>query len=124
FLFGDYPAHCISTGKMGQELPAAGQEVFLPSMVTSLILTKDVSIKWDNWQTDWEQQTSGTAAGASIGWGPFSLKGKGEHRKDEYDWDTDNTGEWLRCPGIQWVGTVSEILPACPAHASSEFMQP
>ena len=123
FLFGDYKKNCISNGTMSQELAPAGQEVFLPSIVTSLILVKDFSIRWDNWKSDWETQSSAISAGASVGYACFAIGGTYEHRSQQSDFTADASGEWLHSPGIQVVGYVSEILPSSPAHDSSEFMQ-
>ena len=123
FLYGDYKKNCISNGTMAQELAPAGQEVFLPSIVTSLILVKDFSIKWDNWKSDWEARSSAISAGASVGFACFAIGGTYEHRSQQSDFTADSTGEWLHSPGIQLIGYVSEILPTSPSHDSSEFMQ-
>lgn len=122
FLMGDYKKNCISTGKMGQELPQDSVE-FLPSLVTSLILIKDLSIKWSSMESDWSQMTSDTSVSASFGWGPFAVKGSYKHHDEKRDFSADIEGEWLKVPGIQLIGYISTIIPACPAHDSSEFMQ-
>ncbi len=70
FLMGDYKKGCISNGTMAQELPENALEhehTFFPSAVTSLILTKDVSIEWDNWQQDWKSATEHMDVDVSIG---------------------------------------------------------
>jgi hypothetical protein len=67
--------------------------------------------------------TSDTSANASIGWGPFAVKGSYKHHDEKRDFSADIDGEWLRVPGIQLLGYISTINPACPAHDSSEFMQ-
>ncbi|BCJ45957.1 hypothetical protein GCM10010168_49050 [Actinoplanes ianthinogenes] len=123
FLFGDYQKNAISKGTMAQELPQAGQEVFLPSIVTSLIVVKDFEIGWKNWKQDWQTQSSAISAGASVGYACFAIGGSYEHRSQQSDFVADDTGERLKSPGIQVIGYVSEILPASPAHDSSEFMQ-
>src|SRR5262249_39883829 len=63
FLMGDYKKGCISNGTMGQELPSnTVPQTFLPSIVTSLILIKNLRIKWDNGQTDWDEHTKSDSA--------------------------------------------------------------
>jgi hypothetical protein len=123
FLYGDYKKNCISNGTMAQELAPAGQEVFLPSIVTSLIMVKDVSVRWTNWKSDWAAQSSAISGGASVGFACFAIGGTYEHRSQQSDFTADSTGEWLHSSGIQLVGYVSEILPTSPSHDSSEFMQ-
>lgn len=124
FLIGDYKKQCISSGKMAQELPAnAIEPTFFPSVVTSLILVKDLAIRWDNWKSDYQQKMSDTSGSASFGWGPFAIHGSYSHHDAQRDFVADSDGEWLRVPGIQLIGYISTINPACPGHDSSEFMQ-
>lgn len=123
FLVGDYDKGSISRGTMGQEIPEAGENVFLPSIVTSLILVKDFSIRWDDWKSHWEQASSATSAGGSIGYGCFAIGGNYSHRGKTHDFTADHEGEWLHSSGIQAVGYVSEILRFCPNQRSSDFMQ-
>lgn len=123
FLMGDYKKHCISNGTMGQHLPPGLLEpTFLPSVVTSLILVKDVSIKWDDWKSQWQSASSSMSTGASVGFGPFAVSGKYERRNEQRDFVCDSDGEALRIPGIQLVGYVSAINPACPAVDSSAYL--
>ncbi|MGY1684968.1 hypothetical protein ACI8AK_05195 [Geodermatophilus sp. SYSU D00867] len=124
FLYGDYPAHCVSDGTMGQHLPQDGTElVFLPSMITGLILIKDLRIKWDSWKSQWDEQTSSLGAGASVGWGPFAVSGSYSSKNYRLDASTDRESEGLTTKGIQLVGYVSQIMPASPKVASRDHMQ-
>jgi hypothetical protein len=125
FLMGDYKKACISTGSMGQELPANSIEpTFLPSIVTGLILIKDLSIKWDDWKSQWQQQKESNSGGASVGWGPFAVSGSYSHHEEKRDFEADSDGESLRVPGIQLVGYVSTINPLSPGLDSAAFLQP
>jgi len=124
FLMGDYKKACISSGNMAQELPQNSIEpTFLPSLVTSLILIKDLSLKWSNWQADWEAQSSGTSASASVGWGPFAVNGSYSHHQANRDFTADASGESLKIPGIQLIGYVSTINPMSPGVDSSQFLK-
>lgn len=125
FLMGDYKKNCISTGLMGQELPqnSAQEPTFLPSIVTSMILIKDLSIAWENWRSDWQNAESSTSAGASVGWGPFAVSGSYSHHDEHRDFEADASGETLRVPGIQLIGYVSTINPAAPGVDSADYLQ-
>lgn len=125
FLMGDYPKNCISDGTMQQELPAdRGKEpVFLPSVVTTLILVKDLKIKWGNWKSDWQTQESHVSGGGSVGWGPFAVSGHYSHGEESRDFVADSAGESLSVSGIQLLGYVSMIAPPSPGQNSSDFMQ-
>lgn len=124
FLMGDYKKGCISTGTMAQELPQnAIEPTFMPSLVTSLILIKDLSIKWTDWQSDWQSHEETNSASASVGYGPFAVNGSYSHHDAQRDFTADASGESLMVPGIQLIGYVSTINSACPAHDSSEFLK-
>jgi hypothetical protein len=125
FLMGDYKKGSVSNGTMAQELPEnalQGEHAFLPSIVTSLILTKDVSIKWTNWQQDWKSATESMDANASIGFWLWAAKSSYSHRGQQRDITVDSEKESLEIPGISLIGYVSTINPSAPAHDSSEFV--
>jgi len=123
FLVGDYKKNCISTGLIGQEKPAENEHSFLPSVVTSLILVKDVSIYWDDWKTHWQEHTSKTSGSASVGVFCFTAKANYSHKSVQRDFECDDTGEELQIPGIQLIGYVSAITPSCPQVDSAAYMQ-
>jgi len=124
FLMGDYKKDCISKGMMGQELPQNNAEpLFLPSVVTSLILIKDVSIYWDNWKSDFQSFKDSTAANASVGYMCFAVKGSYNKGTQKRDFSCDDTGETLSIPGIQLIGYVSTINPSCPGVDSSKYLE-
>lgn len=124
FLMGDYKKECISTGNMAQELPKDCIEpTFLPSVVTSLLLIKDLSIKWDGWKSAWDQHIKTMSPSVSVGWGPFAIHGNYSHHGEERNFSADSDGQWLRVPGIQLIGYISTINPASPRKNSSEYMK-
>jgi hypothetical protein len=125
FLMGDYSKGCISDGSMKQELPAdRGKEpVFLPSIVTSLVLVKDLSIRWSNWQADWASQESHVSGGGSVGYGPFAVSGHYSHGDQSRDFVADSSGESLMVHGVQLLGYVSMIAPESPGLNSSDFLK-
>jgi hypothetical protein len=123
FLMGDYKKNCISDGTMAQQLTTDKVEpLFLPSLVTSLILVKNVSIKWDNWQADWASASSSVSGSTSIGFGPFSVSGHYSHSQQSRDFTCDASGESLVIPGIQLLGYISAINPGSPSVDSSQYV--
>ena len=122
FLVGDYKKDCISTGLMGQEKPGAGAEIiFFPSIVTSLILIKDVHISWDDWKSQWAQHREANSGSAAVGIFCFAASAHYSNAKQSRDFSCDDTGEDLHIPGIQLIGYVSQILPPSPQRNSSDF---
>lgn len=124
FLVGDYKKSCISTGLMAQELPAGNIEpTFLPSLTTSLILVKDVYISWDDWKSQWAQHTESNSGSASVGVLCFTANAHYSHSKVQRDFSCDDSGEELHIPGIQLLGYVSAINPACPQVDSAAYLK-
>jgi hypothetical protein len=122
FLVGDYDKNCISTGLMGQQVPGPGSEpTFLPSIVTSLILIRNVHISWDDWKSQWDSHTNSNKGSASVGVWCFTANANYSHATQAREFTSDGSGEELVIPGIQVVGYVSQILPACPQRKSSDF---
>lgn len=123
FLFGNYKKNCISNGKKGQSVEHAQEHVFLPSLVTSLILVKNLSISWDNWREDFRNAQSSAGADASIGWGPFAVHGNYHHHEEKRDFYVDASGESLVVSGVQIIGYVSAINPASPSVDSDKYLK-
>jgi len=124
FLVGDYKKNSISSGKMSQELPSNSVEpIFLPSLVTSLILVKDVLISWDDWKSQWSDHMESNGGSASVGIYCFTAKAHYSHANVKRDFSYDDSSEQLAIPGIQLIGYVSAITPASPALDSSAFMK-
>lgn len=123
FLVGDYKKNSISTGTMAQEIPTNGvPQIFMPSVITTLILIKDLKIKWNNWKSQWDDKMSSTSASASVGWGPFAVQGHYAHHNQQRDVECDSSGEALSVDGIQLLGYVSMISPPCPGVDSATYM--
>jgi hypothetical protein len=121
---GDYKKSCISNGTMGQELPQnAIEPTFLPSIVTSMVLIKDLSIKWGNWKADWDSHAETNSASVSVGWGPFAVNGSYSHHDEQRDFRADSSGESLMIPGIQLIGYVSTINPISPGIDSAPYLK-
>jgi hypothetical protein len=122
FIMGDYKKNCISDGTMGQLVTGKVEPLFLPSIVTSLILIKNLTIKWDNCVQDWHNAQSSIDSSASVGWGPFAVNGHYSHHEQSRDFVCDAEGEALVIPGIQLVGYISAINPPSPAVDSSDYV--
>src|SRR6266852_4836090 len=123
FLMGNYKKNCISTGAFAQQLPDPKMEpTFLPSLVTSMILIKDLRIHWGTIKEDWAAQQETNSASVSVGFGPFAVNGSYSHHSEKRDFTADIDGESLSVPGIQLVGYVSTINPAAPGVDSADFL--
>ncbi len=129
FLMGDYPEGCISTGKVNQEFKPDDpkQFVLLPSVVTSMILIKDVVISWNSASFDSNEIANTISTGGAVSFGNIFVSGKGSasYRKDDYHWDQtiDQNTRQLRVDGVQLIGYVSSIMPLSPKLNGANFTQ-
>ena len=125
FLVGDYPASCISDGTFGQELKVnnANEMLFMPSIVTSLILIRNLKIKFDEYASHSETFSKVVKGGGSIGYGPFSIHAQHKDKQSSSSFTEDSNGECIQNDGVQLIGCVSTIMPASPKKASKDYMQ-
>ena len=123
FMFGDYKKNMISDGTFHQVRPDAGEVTFLPAVVTSLILVKDVTIAWDDWESQWQEHTESNGGDVSVGVWCFTAKANYSHANTKRSFDCESTSEGLHIPGIQLLGYVSAINPASPALDSAPYMK-
>ncbi|MVM29459.1 hypothetical protein GO755_05405 [Spirosoma sp. HMF4905] len=123
FLVGNYKKNCISDGTINQVYDNhSDNSTFLPSVVTSIILISNLTIKWSEANTQRTVIDKAISTGGSVGWGPFSVHASysDKNHKDDSSYDFISGG--LRVNGVQMIGSISTILPASPRHNSSEFM--
>jgi hypothetical protein len=124
FLVGDYKKGCISDGTFGQQLKStAADATFLPSIVTSFILIRNLKISWKELATEWSTYEKEIKAGGSVGIGGFSLGGSYKKGTKERKFESHFDGQTLSVDGTQLVGYVSTIAPYGPHHDSAQFMK-
>jgi hypothetical protein len=126
FLVGDYPASCISDGTFNQQFKVNNptEMLFLPSVITSFILARNVKITWKKSTADIEKLNTAASGGGSVGFGPFFCAGAshGETRnKKDYTFDENSQG--LEIAGVQLIGYVSSIIPGSPKKNGKDYMQ-
>lgn len=125
FLVGDYKKNTISDGTFGQHLPtgANAAPLFLPSIVTSIILIRNLKIKWTEMNSQRSTLDKTISGGGSVGFGPFVVGGGYSSNNKKRDFDYHFTSEGLCSPGVQLLGYVSTILHASPKLDSAPYMQ-
>ena len=125
FLVGDYPANCISDGTYGQELRVnnPNEMLFLPSIVTSLLLVRNLKIKFDAANSHSDTFSKTVEGGGSIGWGPFCVHASHSSKHDNSNFSFDSNSQCISVDGVQLIGYISTIMPASPKKASKEFMK-
>jgi hypothetical protein len=88
--------------------------LWLPSITSQLILVKNLFISNSQFTEAYKASQSHDKAGASFGWGPFSISGSSEKQKSDVSKDTYMGKNGLRVKGIQLMGYISEIIPFSP----------
>ncbi|MFZ1852088.1 MAG: hypothetical protein WAU15_07645 [Nitrosomonas sp.] len=125
FLVGDYPASCISDGTFGQELRVNNptEMLFLPSIVTSLLLVRNLNIRFDGASTHSDTFSKTVEGGGFIGYGPFAICASHSSKKKSSNFSFDSDGQGITVEGVQLIGAVSVINPASPKKASKDYMK-
>ncbi|MBE8714891.1 hypothetical protein [Sphingobacterium hungaricum] len=129
FLVGDYPKQCISSGSIDQEfsIDNPNEFVLLPSVVTSLILIKDVKIRWKSGSFDSTELKSAVEGGGNVSFGNIFASGhaSASHRREDYNYNSDLNlnSQGLDIDGVQLIGYVSSIMPLSPKLNGKDYTQ-
>ncbi|MGZ3754664.1 MAG: hypothetical protein ACXVAY_15500 [Mucilaginibacter sp.] len=119
----DNPKNCISDGTYGQQLNAAPDKgTFLPSIVTSLILIRNLKIEWQMTHAQQQMFKESSSGGGVVGYGPFICGGT----VTTSDGNTNDVGiansQGIHVQGVQLVGYCSTITPASPRLDAKDYM--
>jgi hypothetical protein len=121
---------------------AESENTILPMVPMQFLVVRNLTIKTDDWGSDgqtmqqmfgdeggaWDKSSSGFNAGASYGFGPFSVSANvshdqakegvsrfGNHTSSQrQDYEASFDGSTLTIKGAQIVAWLSTIVPACP----------
>ncbi len=91
----------------------------MPVLPTSMILARNLRVKMNMRSEVNRSASSRFSASASVGWGPWSVKGNYSRSSSSSSHDVvadDNGFEFL---GTQIIGFVCEVLPRSPYHDPS-----
>lgn len=97
----------ISSG----EYPLSGLMCVLP---TSMIVARNVELAANMESTENRTFKSQTNASASVGWGPFSLRGNYSRTYENASHDYVSNSNGLMCKGAQIIGFICDVLPRSP----------
>lgn len=86
----------------------------IPMIPTALIVARDFELKGTFSTEDKSHIESAVNGGASVGWGPFQIGGSYAHSESHDRLSSSFDGTTLKVPGIQVIGYVNAITPACP----------
>ncbi len=104
-----YLPNSISTGNLSTN---AGK--MMPLITTGMIVARNVQIKCNFSTQDQSHVESAVSGSTSVGWGPFSLSGHYSHSSSKDTFNSTYSNGTLTIPGLQVIGFVNWIVPACP----------
>jgi hypothetical protein len=139
YLVGE-KKHAISDGTITGQA-GGGQDSLLPMLPMQFLVVRNVKISSDDWGSDgqtmsqlfgdaggaWDSSSSGFTAGASYGFGPFSISANVSHDQakegvsrygkytstERQDYEGHFERNTLEIKGAQIVAWLSTIVPAC-----------
>jgi hypothetical protein len=138
YLVGE-KKNAISDGTIDGQ--AGGEDSLLPMLPMQFLVVRNLKIKTTDWGSDgqtlshmfgdsggaWDSSSSGFTAGASYGFGPFSINANVSHDQakagvsqygkytssERQDYEGHFDGTTLEIKGAQIVAWLSTIVPAC-----------
>ncbi|MEH1836188.1 MAG: hypothetical protein V7L29_30070 [Nostoc sp.] len=104
-----YSASEISNGTKTQPLKTP-----FPNLPTSFIALRDLKITANWGHEDSSFIKSKLSTKASVGWGPFAVSGAYSQGSEDKKFNSDFDGRTISNDGLQIIGWVNTIVPACP----------
>lgn len=90
------------------------KNAILPMYTTSLILMKNLSVEADFTSLGINKESLDVNGNAGISFGPFVIGPKYSSSREDYSCIETENGFKLTNHGVQIIGYVNEIVPACP----------
>jgi hypothetical protein len=104
-----YSASGLSNGTKTQPLGTP-----FPALPTSFIAVRDLTITANWGHDDSSFISSKLSTSASVGWGPFAVSGSYSQGSEDKTFNSDFDGRTISNDGLQIIGWVNTIVPACP----------
>ncbi len=92
-------------------IPPKGNLIGYP---TTILFARNILIDSAEFVSAYKEYSSGVSASASVGWGPFRLKGSYGHTESGNNYDSQADGSKLRVPGMQIIGFVNHLIGKVP----------
>ena len=89
-------------------------DLLLPLIPTAFVVAKNVVIDFGSDTQDTSHVEKMISTSAKVGWGPFSVSGSYSHSSSKDTFNSTFDGGKLRLPGMQLLGWLNTITPACP----------
>lgn len=84
---------------------------------TSILFARNIKIKSAEFESEYEKFTKEVKASASVGWGPFKLKGSHGSNEESTFFETTRDGAGLSVPGMQIIGFINHKIGKAPNPA-------
>jgi len=78
------------------------------------LFIRDLKIHSSQFSKAFNSYSNSVSANASVGWGPFTLKGSYSHAESGDHFHSENDGATITVPGMQIIGFVNHLLGKTP----------
>jgi hypothetical protein len=78
------------------------------------LFVRNVELRYAESKAHRDAMESQLSAGASVGWGPFSLGGSYSRGSERRNVESEWAGGAIRIPGMQLIGFINNLVPTCP----------
>ncbi len=81
---------------------------------TTIVFARNIRIASSELVTALKTFAKSTETNASVGWGPFSVKGSYARSESGRDFESQDDGQTLVVPGMQAIGFINQLIPKAP----------
>ena len=84
---------------------------------TQILFARNVKITSKEFASEYQKTVNESDANASVGWGPFKLKGSYANREEKRSFESTADGSSLHVDGMQIIGFINHKLGKAPNPA-------
>lgn len=102
---------CKAGGISNGKIDSSNKSGLIPMFPVAFVVAKDISIKADFSKEDQDIIEQSYKAGASVGWGPFSIGGSYGYGSSESKFHSEFQNGEIKIPGMQIIAWISRVIP-------------
>jgi len=104
-------------GWMYDDMPSDGQKPPKGNFIaypTTILFAKNIVIDSADFRSHYDEYSRSVGGSASVGWGPFRVRGSYAHAESGRNYNSEGSGSALRVPGMQIIGFVNHVIGKMP----------
>ena len=100
------------------DTPKGKPDPLMPTYLNTIVLVRNLSLKGDDLDDMNSAVQTASSNSASASYGPFNMSAAHESASSQTNHKNKKHCTEITCPGVQVIGCVSTVVPACPQPMS------